>query len=71
MKNYVRTLYGHDYEPVVQMLNTAGCVVAWGIMPKGKILLSILMASVVCLHFGRQEEDIIKHTNDKGHLCTL
>jgi hypothetical protein len=32
-KNYARTMYWHDYEPVVRMLNTAGRVVAWGVMP--------------------------------------
>jgi hypothetical protein len=32
-KNYARTLYRHECEPVVQMLNTAGRVVAWGVIP--------------------------------------
>jgi hypothetical protein len=26
-------MYRHDCDPVVQMLNTAGRVVAWGVMP--------------------------------------
>ena len=34
-KNYARTMYWHDCEPVVRMLNTAGRVVAWGVMPLG------------------------------------
>ena len=38
---------------------------------KGKIVLSILMASVMCLHFCMQEEDILEHSNGKYHLCTL
>ena len=29
------------------------------------------MASVMCLHFSMQEEDILEHSNDKCHLCTL
>ena len=33
--------------------------------------LSLLMASVMCLHFNMQEEDILEHTNGKCHLCTL
>ena len=36
-----------------------------------KILLSILMVSVMCLHFIMQEEDILEHTNAKCHVCTL
>ena len=32
-KNYTRTLYRHECEPVVQMLNTADRVVEWGVMP--------------------------------------
>jgi hypothetical protein len=37
---------------------------------KGKIILSILMTSVMCLHLSMQEEDILEHTNGKCHLCT-
>ena len=29
---------------------------------KGKILLSILMASAMYLHFSTQEEDVLEHT---------
>ena len=29
------------------------------------------MASVTCLHFSMQEEDILEHTNGKCHMCTL
>ena len=29
------------------------------------------MASVMCLYFCMQEEDIVEHTNGKCHLCTL
>ena len=35
-RNYARTLYQHECEPVVQMLNTASHVVAWGFMPLWK-----------------------------------
>ena len=35
-KNYARTWYQHECEPVVQMLNTASHVVAWGFMPLWK-----------------------------------
>ena len=35
------------------------------------MFLSVLMASVICLYFSMQEEDILKHTNDMCHLCTL
>jgi hypothetical protein len=38
---------------------------------KGKILLSILMACVMCLLFGMQEADVLEHTNAICHLCTL
>ena len=38
---------------------------------KGNILLSVLMVSVMCLHFSVQEEDIPEHTNGKCHLCAL
>ena len=34
-------------------------------------IFNILMASVICLHFGMQEEGILAHTNGKCHLCTL
>ena len=27
----------------------------------------VFEASVVCLHFSMQEEDILEHTNDKCH----
>ena len=34
--------------------------------------ISILIASVMCLHCRMQEEDhILEHTNAKCHLCTL
>ena len=29
------------------------------------------MASVMCLHFNLQVEDILEHSNGKYHLCTL
>ena len=29
------------------------------------------MARVTCLEFNIQEEDIVKHTNVKCHLCTI
>ena len=38
---------------------------------KGKILLSILMASAMCLHFSMPKEDVLEHTNPKCHLCAL
>ena len=38
---------------------------------KGKILLSTLMASVMCMHFSMQEEHILEHINAKCYLCTL
>ena len=37
---------------------------------KGKIVLSVLMAGVMCLHFSMQDEDILEHNNGKCHLCT-
>ena len=33
--------------------------------------MSKLMAIVMCLHYGMQEEDNFEHTNAKCHLCTL
>ena len=38
---------------------------------QGEDILSILMASVMCLHFSMQEEDILEHINAKCHLSTL
>ena len=40
-KNYAHTLYRHECEPVVQMLNIADRVVAWGVIPllRGGLLL--------------------------------
>ena len=38
---------------------------------KGKILLSILMTHVMCLHKSMQEEDIIDRTNAKCHLSVF
>ena len=38
---------------------------------KVNIVLNILMASVMCLHFGMQEEDILEHSNGNCQLCTL
>ena len=32
-KNYAHTLYWHECEPIIQMLNMADHVVAWGVMP--------------------------------------
>ena len=29
------------------------------------------MASVMCLSFSMQEDNILEHTDDKRHLCTL
>jgi hypothetical protein len=37
----------------------------------GEDLLSLLMASVMRLHFSMQEEDSLEHTIGKCHLCTL
>ena len=33
--------------------------------------LSLLMASIMQLHFSMQGEDILEYTNGKCHLCTL
>jgi hypothetical protein len=38
---------------------------------QGKIFLSVLMASVMCLQFSMQEEDVLEHTIGKRHSCTL
>ena len=38
---------------------------------KGKICLSVLMASVMCSHFSMQEEDVLEQGNDKCHLYIL
>ena len=29
------------------------------------------MTSVMCLNFSMQEENVLEHTNNKCHLCTL
>ena len=38
---------------------------------QAKIILSMLVANVMCLHFHMQEEDTLKHTNAKCHSCTF
>ena len=38
---------------------------------QGENIVSILMASVMCLQFNMHEEDIVDHTNGKCHLCAL
>ena len=38
---------------------------------QGEKLLSILMASVMCLHFSMQGGDIVEHTNGKCHVSTI
>ena len=38
---------------------------------RGKIFLSVLLASVMFLHINMQEQDILEHTNGNCHLCTL
>ena len=35
------------------------------------MLLSILLASVVCLHFSVQRDEFLEHTNVECHLCTF
>ena len=35
------------------------------------MLLRVLMASVMCLHFSMQEEVKLVHTNGKCHSCTF
>jgi hypothetical protein len=56
-KNYARTLYRHQCEPVVQMLNTAGRVVAWGVIPllrDGLVLMeSVSHAMFLHTHFSK------------------
>ena len=37
----------------------------------GNVFLNVLMASVRCLDFNVQEEDIFEHTNGKCHLCIV
>jgi hypothetical protein len=36
---------------------------------QGNILFSLLMASVMRLHFSMQEEDVLEHTDGKCHVC--
>ena len=38
---------------------------------KGERVLSILMGSVMCLHFSMQEEDILENNNAMCQLCTI
>jgi hypothetical protein len=42
-------------------------IIVWEV----RILLSILMACVICLQFSRQEEDILEHTNGMCHVFTI
>ena len=37
---------------------------------KGKLLLSILMASLMCLNFSMQEEESLEHTNAISFVYT-
>ena len=36
---------------------------------EGEMFLSVLMASVTCLHFSMQEEDILQHINGYCHMA--
>ena len=38
---------------------------------QGEHILSLLMSSVMDLHFNIQEEDILEHTHDKSHLFVV
>ena len=38
---------------------------------KGKYFLCVLIASVTCLHFNMQEEEMLESINGHCHLCTL
>ena len=40
----------------------------WHFNMQGECILSVLMASVVCLHFSMQKEDILEHTNNGNIL---
>ena len=46
-------------------------MIACKLVCKGKIFISVLMSSVMCLHICMHEEDILKHPNGKCHLYTL
>jgi hypothetical protein len=35
------------------------------------VVFSEIMASVICLHFRMQEEDILEHSNGKCHEVTM
>ena len=37
----------------------------------GEDISSVLMASVMCIHFSMQEKDILEHTDVKSPSCTL
>jgi hypothetical protein len=39
-------------------------------MQREFIIEHTIVASVTCLHFSVQEEDILEHSNVKCHLCT-
>ena len=51
----------------IEILEIIFCV----LVCKGKMLMNILMASVMCLPLSKQEEDVLDHTNVKCHLCIL
>jgi hypothetical protein len=44
-------------------------VVCFSMQRKDILILSLMMASVMCLHFSMQEEDTLEHINGKCHLC--
>ena len=46
-------------------------MIVFFLLCKGNILLSILVASGMCLHLSMQGEDILENVNAKCHLCTL
>jgi len=49
------------------MLDDKSCI----LVCKGKISMSLLMSSVMDLHFSMQGKDILEHTHGKCHFCTL
>ena len=67
LKRKKRSLHYDIYHNTLGYLREQSC----NLIYKGKILFSILLASVICLQISMQEDDALMHTIGKCHLCTL
>ena len=68
IKYYSRALYRHECEHVIQMLNTADHVVAWGVMHDSWRTLCLLKWSTIYRHERVLQIFTSTNNNDANHL---